>query len=94
MSGVPPACLTMSCRYCRNCRGGAVGSLQRHGGTGAARRADLFVGDNRHALSGVLDEKAVWELARENAAGHDGEGALERAGGGNYGLGGLRKRIP
>jgi hypothetical protein len=41
-----------------------------------------------------LDEKAVWKLARENAAGHDGEGALEEAGGGNYRLGGLRRRIP
>jgi hypothetical protein len=57
----------------------------------AARLADLFVGDNRHALSGVLYEKAVGEFARQNAAGHDSEGALERAGGGNYGLGGLGK---
>ena len=59
----------------------------------AARLPDLFVGDDRHALSGVLDEKAVGECAREDAAGHDGEGALEGAGGGNYWLGGLGKII-
>ncbi len=93
MSGVPPACTTMSTRYSRNCREGRRRGLQKHGGTGAGGEADLFVGDDRHALSGVLDEKAVGEFARENAAGHDGEGALEGAGGGNYWLGGLGKII-
>ena len=55
--------------------------------------ADLLVAHYGHAFTTALAEVAMRELARENTARHDDKGALETAGGSNYGSSRLQGMI-